>query len=249
MLVCAYCGGSEPLPADLHDRVFVIRTLATGRSWSEDPLRGKLVAWLVAFEAPGFRAILERLKVLGVIYVGFSLFAALRGDSFSTLRRAHIPGLTAAQLLQAKTAAAYQLTFWPSMVVAIGLAVGIGLARARGLLQREIAPLVVATQPETFGAPEQCRRCGADLPHAHNALRDCLYCRAANVVSESGVLRALVAAVRTRAQQTSPEEAAKRFTKIETRLHREWKVTLVLGVVAAPAIAWAGRHLLLALVR
>jgi hypothetical protein len=186
------------------------------------------------------------VEITGLLYAGFALLLN-RDDAWSTLLRTSQAGLTQAQFHQLKATVALQLTYVPATILSIGLAIAIAVARARGRLDRELAPLLVATPSEIPGAPEQCRRCGADLPHARSALRDCLYCRAANFVSAEGVVRALLSA-RVPAEHISPADAAKRLAQIRKRLLREWWSTLILGLAASPLLVGVCSYLLLVLV-
>lgn len=219
VLVCEHCGASEPLPRDLQERVFALRTLGAARRWAEDPLRGTLVTWLARYEG---NALATTLGSIGIVALcaGGGVLVASTGDRLAILHRQSVPGLSDAALLDLQWSTAFWTVVTPVLLVSVALYVVAAMLRARWVLRREIAPLVMASAPPVPGEVERCRRCGADLPQLHASLRDCRHCGAANVVSPSGVVRAFVAAARA-SSTMRPHEVEAKLAQVEEQIRRE----------------------------
>jgi hypothetical protein len=205
--------------------------LASSRSWAEDPLQGPLVSTLETLETQR-QAVLPGLVTVGVVAVGGTLVRAFSGAP-DLLAATSVPGMSDAALRDLKLSTAFNNALAPALVLGIGLGFVVGVWLTRRVLERELAPLLVARKAPGVQGGESCRRCGGPLAPSTSAFHRCSYCGSTNLVSANTVHEVYVAAARAQAEVSSPSQAAKRFTEIQSHTRTVASRAMFAGLAAA----------------
>jgi Zn finger protein HypA/HybF involved in hydrogenase expression len=244
-LQCEYCGNSETLPLEQSERLFIVRSLASSRQWSVDPLRGPLVDLLGRFEDGRIRHSLLGIALMLLTVLGVLAFRYTEKKTPSLLTFRTMPGVTEKALLQMQRDEVFSTLFVPLLLLATGLGVGAAAFRARSALRRELAPLVLEAVPEdvgkTISSAHCCRRCGAELPETNRSLRDCAHCGSANIVSAANALRIFVRAARA-ASTRGQLEVDELMATLQARFAREFTMASLVSLggafVMALVVSW-----------
>lgn len=162
---CSFCGETEPLPADLDERVRGLRIrlaeIRFAEQIEEAPALGvaRSVETWRAMTAPGLVAISLLLVLGGVVSV-----ASLVGRPVSL-------------------GVIVQTALYPVSGLVLILGIALGSFLSLRAYARDLRPRLEAQPPLSDGSALRCRACGADLPRGGNeGIVACAYCGAENVV-------------------------------------------------------------------
>lgn len=178
VLVCAFCGAYESVPAEHNQKMIALRTLNAQRRWAEDVIRGPaltLLRWreggtMVTYLASyGFML----LMVLGTAASQWSILFEL----FRLATEETPAGDVARQAIALQVGMA-------GGVLGVSVATIGSVFWISAMLKRELAPYASASPPSMPGRPMRCRRCGAELVVLSSGVVTCGFCRAENFVQK-----------------------------------------------------------------